>query len=77
MQCMNTMRITKVEDDTYQDRNKQEEFEKVLGRRPWKLESSKDSKSWKNGREFEEILKRKRLLMKKTDFIYTNIMDSV
>ena len=76
-QCKNTMRTTKVEDNTYQDRNRQEDLEEVLDRRPWKLESSKDSKSWKNGREFEEILKRKKLLMKKTDSIYTNIMDSV
>ena len=76
-QCIDTMRITKVEGNTYQDRNRQEDLEEVLGRRPWKLESSKDSKSWKTGREFEEILKRKKLLMKKTVSIYTNIMDSV
>ena len=76
-QCINTMRTTKVEYNTYQDRNRQEDLEEVLDRRPWKLESSKDSKSWKTGREFEEILKRKKLLIKKTVSIYTNIMDSV
>ena len=76
-QCINTMRTTKVEDNTYQDRDRQEDLEEVLDRRPWKLESSKDSKSWKTSREFEEILKRKKLLMKKTVSIYINIMDSV
>ena len=76
-QCINTMRTTKAEYNTYQDRNRQEDLEEVLDRRPWKLESSKDSKSWKTSREFEEILKRKKLLMKKTVPIYTNIMDSV
>ena len=48
-----------------------------MGQRSWKLESSKDSKSWKTDREFEEILKRKKLLIKKTVSIYINIMDSV
>ena len=43
----------------------------------WEVESSKDSKSWKTDRKFEEILKRKKLLIKKTVSIYTNIMDSV
>ena len=43
----------------------------------WEVESSKDSKSWKTDRKFEEILKRKKLLIKKTVSIYINIMDSV
>ena len=62
MQCINTMRITRVEDDTYRDHNRQEDLEKVLDRRPWKLGSSKDSKFWKNGRKFEEFLKCKKTL---------------
>ena len=77
MQCMNTMRITKVEDDTYQDRNRQEDLEEVLDRRPWKLESLKDSKFWKNGREFEEFLKRKKPLIKKMSSIYTSTPGSI
>ena len=71
------MRITKVEDDTYQDHNRQEDLEEVLDRKPWTPESSKDLKLWENGRKSEEFLKRKKLLMKKMGSIYTNVPGSI
>lgn len=77
MQCMNIMRITRVEVATYRDHSRQEDLEKVLDRKSWKLESSKDSKLWENGRKFEEFLKRKKHLMKKMGSIYTNTPGSI
>ena len=71
------MEITRVEDDTYRDHNRQEDLEKVLDRKSWKLESSKDSKLWKNGRKFEEFLKCKKPLMRKMGPIYTSTPGSI
>ena len=48
-----------------------------LSQKSWELEKFEEFTVLENGREVEEFLKRKKLLMKKTDFIYTNVMDSV
>ena len=48
-----------------------------LNRKSWKLEKFEGFTVLENGREIEEFLKRKKVLMKKTDFIYTNVPGSV
>ena len=48
-----------------------------MGRKSWEVESSKDSKSWKTDGNFEEFLKRKKVLMKKMGSNYISIPGSI